>query len=48
VEGQTGQSRLVVNGARRQHEIPLADAICTVDLGGRRITIRPPDGLLDL
>ncbi|MGE0460937.1 MAG: ribosome maturation factor RimM [Vicinamibacterales bacterium] len=47
VEGE-GQSRLVVDGARRRHEIPLADDICTVDVAARRITVRPPEGLLDL
>ncbi len=48
VEGQTGQSRLVVNGPRQTHEIPLVEAICQVDVAARRITITPPDGLLDL
>jgi 16S rRNA processing protein RimM len=48
VDGGTGQSRLVVNGERRRHEIPLADAICTVDVAARRIVVRPPEGLLDL
>jgi 16S rRNA processing protein RimM len=48
VDGGTGQSRLVVNGDRRRHEIPLADAICTVDIAARRIVVRPPEGLLDL
>jgi hypothetical protein len=28
--------------------IPLADEICTVDLAARRITVRPPEGLLEL
>ncbi len=33
----------------REHLIPFADEICTdVDLNVRRITIDPPDGLLDL
>lgn len=48
VDGGTGQSRLVVAGEGRRHEIPLADAICTVDVAARRIVIRPPEGLLDL
>lgn len=47
VEG-AGQSRLVVDGPRRRHEIPLADEICTVDVAARRITVRPPEGLLEL
>jgi len=47
VEG-LGQHRLVVDGPRRRHEIPLADDICTVDVAARRVTVRPPEGLLDL
>lgn len=43
-----GQSRLVIAGAGRRHEIPLADDICTVDLTARRVIVRPPEGLLDL
>ena len=30
VEGEMGRSRLVVAGEHRRHEIPLAEAICTV------------------
>jgi 16S rRNA processing protein RimM len=48
VEGGTGQSRLVVDGPHRRHEIPLVEEICTVDVAARRITVRPPQGLLDL
>jgi 16S rRNA processing protein RimM len=48
VEGEMAASRLAVQGPRRQREIPLAEAICTVDLGARRITVRPPSGLLEL
>lgn len=48
VEGGTGQSRLVVDGPQRRHEIPLAEEICSVDVGARRITVRPPRGLLEL
>jgi len=47
VEGQ-GQSRLVVAGPRGDVLIPLADAICTVDVVARRITVTPPEGLLEL
>jgi 16S rRNA processing protein RimM len=43
-----GQSRLVVDGPHRRHEIPLADDLCTVDVHERRIVVRPPEGLLDL
>ena len=48
VEGERSQSRLVVTGGRREVLIPLVDEICTVDLAARRITVRPPQGLLDV
>lgn len=48
VDGEMGQSRLVVSGDGRRHEIPLAEDICTVDVVARRIVVRPPQGLLDL
>lgn len=48
VEGEMGQSRLIVAGERRRHEIPLAEEICTVDVAARRIVVRAPEGLLEL
>ena len=48
VEGEMGQSRLIVAGDRRRHEIPLAEDICTVDVAARRIVVRAPEGLLEL
>jgi 16S rRNA processing protein RimM len=48
VEGGTGTSRLVVRGPRKELQIPLADEICTVDIAGKRVIVRPPEGLLDL
>ena len=48
VEGQRGAMRLVVRSARNEVLIPLADEICTVDLAAKRITVRPPEGLLEL
>jgi 16S rRNA processing protein RimM len=48
VEGGTGTSRLVVRGPRKEMQIPLVDEICTVNVDERRITVRPPEGLLDL
>ena len=48
VEGDRGQSRLVVTGGRSEILIPLADEICQVDLQAKRIVVRPPEGLLDL
>jgi len=45
-----GTDLLVVDGDNgRQYMIPFADAICLdVDVAGKRVTIDPPDGLLDL
>ncbi len=48
VEGGVGQSRLVVTGGRAEVLIPLADEICTVDLVGKRVTVRPLPGLLEV
>jgi 16S rRNA processing protein RimM len=48
VEGQRGAMRLVVKSKRNEVLIPLADEICTVDLEAKRITVRPPEGLLEL
>jgi len=48
VEGDRAQTRLVVRSRRHEVLIPLADAICTVDLEAKRITVRPPEGLLEL
>ena len=44
----SAQARLVVAGKRSELLIPLADEICTVDIAAKRITVRPPDGLLEL
>lgn len=48
VEGDRSATRLVVKSRRNEVLIPLADAICTVDITAKRITVRPPDGLLEL
>ena len=48
IEGDRSATRLVVRSRRSEVLIPLADAICTVDLKGKRITVRPPEGLLEL
>ena len=48
VEGDERASRLVVRSRRNEVLIPLADEICTVDLAAKRITVRPPEGLLEL
>ena len=48
VEGDRGNTRLVVRSRRNEVLIPLADEICTVDVKAKRITVRPPAGLLEL
>ena len=48
IEGDRAATRLVVRSRRSEVLIPLADAICTVDVKGKRITVRPPEGLLEL
>jgi 16S rRNA processing protein RimM len=49
VEGTMGGSRLVIDGARGEVLIPLADEICTtIDVAGKRIVVEPPEGLLEL
>jgi 16S rRNA processing protein RimM len=48
VQGDRAATRLVVTGTRREVLIPLAVEICTVDLEAKRITVRPPGGLLEV
>ena len=48
VEGDRGAARLVVKGRRGEVLIPLAETICAIDIPQRRITVRPPEGLLEL
>jgi 16S rRNA processing protein RimM len=48
VEGTGAASRLVVTSARREVLIPLAQEICQVDVGAKRILVSPPAGLLEL
>ena len=49
VEGEHGNSRLVVQGARGEVLIPLAVDICTtIDPAAKRIVVEPPPGLLEL
>lgn len=48
IEGDRSATRLVVRSRRNEVLIPLADEICTVDIAARRITVRPPEGLLEL
>jgi 16S rRNA processing protein RimM len=49
VEGGTGASLLVVNGARGEVLVPLTRAICVeIDVAAKRIRIEPPEGLIEL
>ena len=48
VEGDRGNTRLVVKSKQNEVLIPLAEEICTVDVAARRIVVRPPEGLLEL
>jgi 16S rRNA processing protein RimM len=48
IDGDRSATRLVVRSSRNDVLIPLADEICTVDVAAKRITVRPPEGLLEL
>jgi 16S rRNA processing protein RimM len=49
IEGGAAHDLWVVGDAKREHLVPaVADIVREVDLGGRRIVIRPPEGLLEL
>lgn len=48
VEGVGAASRLVVRSQRGEVLIPLAQEICQVDVPARRITVTPPEGLLEV
>jgi 16S rRNA processing protein RimM len=49
VAGGAAGSLLEVNGPRGQVLIPMAAEICVeIDVGTKRITINPPEGLLDV
>jgi 16S rRNA processing protein RimM len=48
IEPSPAHELWVVRGAR-EHLIPaVAEIVIDVDIAGRRVVIRPPDGLLDL
>ena len=49
IEGSAAQDLWVVGDGGREHLVPaVAEIVREVDLGGRRIVIRPPEGLLEL
>lgn len=49
VQGGAAASLLMIDGSRGEVLVPLVQDICVaIDIDGRRITIAPPDGLLEL
>lgn len=49
VDGGSAASLLAIDGPKGEILIPLAVDICTaIDVEAKRITVQPPDGLLDL
>jgi 16S rRNA processing protein RimM len=48
VDGEGGAVRLVVTASGGEVLIPLAQEMCAVDVGRRRIVVTPPDGLLEV
>jgi 16S rRNA processing protein RimM len=49
VEGGGGATRLVLGAGRGEIQIPFVHEICVIiDVGGRRIVVDPPDGLLEV
>jgi 16S rRNA processing protein RimM len=49
IEGSPAQDLWVVGDEAREHLVPaVAEIVTEVDLAGRRVVIRPPEGLLNL
>jgi len=49
VEGGGGATRLVIGAGRGEIQVPFVHEICVViDVGGRRIVVDAPDGLIDV
>jgi 16S rRNA processing protein RimM len=49
IEGSPAQRLWVVGDGTREHLVPaVAEIVSEVDLAGRRVVIRPPEGLLEL
>jgi 16S rRNA processing protein RimM len=49
VERGAGPPRLVAGQGRDEFQLPLVDAFCVeIDVAGRRIVVRPPEGLIGL
>ena len=48
VQGDGNATRLIVKGRRAEVMIPLANEICAIDVGARKIVVTPPEGLLEV
>jgi 16S rRNA processing protein RimM len=48
VQGDGEATRIVVKGPRAEIMIPLADAICAIDIVAKKIVVTPPEGLLEV
>lgn len=49
IQRVAGASRLIIDAAHGEIDVPLVDAICVrVDIAARSIVIDPPEGLLEL
>jgi ribosomal 30S subunit maturation factor RimM len=48
VQGDGHAARLTVRGQRAEVLIPLAQEICDIDIGAKRIVVSPPEGLLEV
>jgi 16S rRNA processing protein RimM len=48
VQGDGQATRIVVRGPRAEVLIPLAEEICAIDIAAKRITVTPPEGLLEV
>ena len=48
VQGDGSATRLVVRSPRAEVLIPLAQEICDIDVGAKKIIVTPPEGLLEV
>jgi 16S rRNA processing protein RimM len=48
IQGHGEATRILVQGPRAEIMIPLAEAICAIDVAAKRITVTPPAGLLEV
>jgi 16S rRNA processing protein RimM len=49
IERGPGQDRWVISDGGREHLVPaVPEIVLSIDLGARRVVVRPPEGLLEL